>query len=227
MSGSVFPLSLITEVTLVSPALVPGVPNQSTICIVTQDATPGGWAAGQQCATYNSAGLAPIGTDFGVDSNTYAIAEAIYAQSPNLFAVPGAYVVVLPRLQSPSLEALPAAIARGLGLVYFYGVVIDQELADSDPSAFASLATYIETSGCLFFYASSNANDLNPGSPLDLVRQAGVQAHAVGVDQQLLVGPMAEPGIDQDRVGQGLQLGVEALVGHADVGQADGRRRLR
>jgi hypothetical protein len=173
MSGSVFPLSLITQVTLVPPALVPGVPNQSTICIVTQDAKPGGWVSTQQFALYDSSGLAQIGTDFGVDSNTYAIANGIYTQSPSIFAVPDAYVMVLPRLQSPSLEALPAAVARGLALQYFYGVVIDQELAQSDPTSFAQFATYIETSGCLFFYASSNANDLNPGSPLDLVRQAG------------------------------------------------------
>lgn len=173
MAGSVFPLSLITTVTLVPPALVPGVPNQSTICIVTQDPTPGGWAAGQQFATYNSSGLAQIADDFGIDSNTYAIAQGIYAQSPNIFAVTGAYVVILPRLQSPSLETVPAAIQRGLGLVFFYGVLIDLELADTDPTAFAQLATYIETSGCLFFYASSNANNLNPGSALDLVRQAG------------------------------------------------------
>ena len=58
--GSVFPLSLITTVTLVPPVLVPGVPNQSTICIVTQDATPGKWSAGQQFATYNSSGLAQV-----------------------------------------------------------------------------------------------------------------------------------------------------------------------
>ena len=173
MAGSVFPLSLITTVTLVPPALVPGVPNQSTICIVTRDPIPGGWAGGQQFATYNSTGLAQIAADFGIDSDTYAIASEIYAQSPNIFAVTGAYVVVLPRLQSPSLESVPAAIARGLGLVYFYGVLIDLELADSDPTAFAQLATYVETSGCLFGYCSSNPNDMNPGGALDLVRQAG------------------------------------------------------
>ncbi len=173
MAGTVFPLSLITTVTLVPPALVPGVPNQSTICIVTQDAKPGSWGADQEYATYNSSGLAQVGTDFGVTSNTYALAQAVYAQSPSLFAVQGAYLVVLPRLQSPSLETVPAAIARGLSLVYFYGVLIDLELADSDPTAYAELSTYIETAGVLFGYASSNANDLNPGSPLDLNRQAG------------------------------------------------------
>jgi hypothetical protein len=173
MAGSVFPFSLIGKVTLTPPTLVPGVPNQSTVCIVTQDATPSGWSAGQQFATYNSSGLAQVATDFGINSNTYAIAQAVYAQNPNIFAVPGAYLVVLPRLQSPSLESVQAAVARGLALVYFYGVMIDQELADSAPSTFASLAEYIETSGCILGYASSNANDLNPGSPLDLVRQAG------------------------------------------------------
>ena len=173
MSGSVFPLSLITQVTLIPPALVPGVPNQSTICIVTQDAVPGTWAAGQQFATYNSSGLAQVAADFGIDSNTYAIAEAVYAQNPNIFAVPEAYLVVLPRLQSPTLETIPAAVTRGLGLVYFYGVLIDLELADTNPTQFAALAAFIETSGCILGYCSSNANDLNPGSPLDLVRQAG------------------------------------------------------
>ena len=171
--GSVFPLSLITTVTLVPPVLVPGVPNQSTICIVTQDATPGKWSAGQQFATYNSSGLAQVAEDFGINSNTYAIAEEVYAQNPNIFAVPGAYLVILPRLQSPTLETIQAAVTRGLGLIYFYGVLIDLELADTAPSSFSALAEYIETSGCILGYCSSNANDLNPGSPLDLVRQAG------------------------------------------------------
>lgn len=173
MAGTIFPLSLITQVTLVPPAVVPGVPNQSTICIVTQDAIPAGWQPGQQFATYNSTGLAQIGTDFGVDSNTYAIAQAIYEQKPNIFAVPGAYVVVLPRLQSPSLETVQAAIARGRNLIYFYGVLIDLELADTSPSSFAQLAEFVETAGVLLGYCSSNPNDLNAGSPLDLVRQAG------------------------------------------------------
>lgn len=173
MGGSIFPLSLISTVSLTPPAQQVGVPNEATICIVTQDAVPADWAAGQQFETYFAGDLTQVGVDFGVTSNTYALAKAVYAANPNIFAVPGAYLVILPRLQSPSLESVSAAIARGRGLVYFYGVVIDQELADSAPSTFASLASYVETAGVLFGYASSNANDLNSGSPLDLVRQAG------------------------------------------------------
>jgi hypothetical protein len=44
--ASIFPLSLITQVTLVPPAVVPGVPNQSTICIVTNDPAPSDWQPG-------------------------------------------------------------------------------------------------------------------------------------------------------------------------------------
>ena len=172
-SGTVFPLSTIVTVTLTTPQLTPGVPNQSTICIVSRDATPSDWQPGQQYAVYNSAGLSSVAADFGIESNTYALAQEVYAQTPNIFAVSGAYLVVLPRLQSPSLETVQAAIARGLGLVYFYGVLIDLELADSAPSDFANLATYVETSGCIFGYCTSNADDFNPGGPLDLVRQAG------------------------------------------------------
>jgi Protein of unknown function (DUF3383) len=50
--------------------------------------------------------------------------------------------------------------------------VIDLELADSNASAFSALAEYVETAGVLLGYCSSNPNDLNPGGPLDLVRQA-------------------------------------------------------
>ena len=58
----------------------------------------------------------------------------------------------------------------------------------------------------------------------DFVRQAGLKVQAVGVDQQPLVGPMAEPGIGQDGSGQGFQFGVKGLVGHAHIGQPHGSR---
>ncbi|MDE2019613.1 MAG: DUF3383 family protein [Patescibacteria group bacterium] len=167
--SSVFPLSTVISISISQAPSLPQVPNINTIAIITQDNIPAGWSAGQAFAIYTYASA--VGSDFGLNSNTYAIANAIFSQNPNpVYA--GGYVVVIPRLKSPSLETTEAAIQRTSDLVYYLGVVMDEELADSDGTAFASLAAYCQSNDKMLFYASSNANDLNPGSPLDLVRQA-------------------------------------------------------
>jgi hypothetical protein len=167
---TVFPLSNFITVSLVSAPVLPQTPNQSTIALFTKDNIPATWASGQQFAIYTS--LSGVASDFGINSNSYAIAESAFAQQPNFLSVSGGYFVIVPRLQSPSLESTQAAILRAQSLVQFFGVLIDEELADSDQSVFQALANFIQSQNLMFFYCSSNPNDVNPGGALDLVRQA-------------------------------------------------------
>ena len=102
---SVLPLSTVVSVSITAAPSLPQVPDINTLAILTQDLTPGGWAGGQAYAIYfNAAGVA---ADFGVTSNTYAIAQGFFSQQPNPLAA-GGYLVVIPRLQSPSLESVVA-----------------------------------------------------------------------------------------------------------------------
>lgn len=144
------------------------VPNVNTVALISQDA-PSGWAGGQTYAVYTSP--QQVGIDFGLNSNAYAIAQALFSQTPNPIDTNG-YLVVIPRLTSPSLETIQAAIARTTNSVFYFGVLIDVEQLAVDATVFANLAAYCQANTKMLFYCSSNINDLQPGSGLDLVRQA-------------------------------------------------------
>src|ERR1035437_182269 len=158
MSTSILPLSTVVSVSISSAPVLPQVPNINTMAIITQDLVPGGWVGGQAFAIYFT--LAAVGVDFGVTSNTYALAQGFFAQNPNPLAA-GGYLVVIPRLQSPGLETVVNCLTRAQPLVYFFGFVIDQEITISDPTTFAAIAAYAQASSIMWFYTSSNPNDCN------------------------------------------------------------------
>lgn len=161
-------LDLIVSVSVLPTPNVLGEVIINTVCLYTND-QPSGWAGGQTYALYD--GAAPVGTDFGINSNAYAMAVAFFAQTPNPVGTDG-YLAIVPLLQSPSQESVRAAVARIAQSFYYYGVLIDNELATSDPTEFQALCADLQSLGHLFGYCSSRASDLNSGSPLDLVRQA-------------------------------------------------------
>lgn len=163
------PLSNVIQVSVVAPGVSLGVPNMSALAIFTKAAAPGGWSGGQTYGIYTDP--TSVATDWGLNSDAYAIANNVFAQTPNILSG-GGYLVIIPRLQVPSLETTQAAIARMLNTVFFEGVLIDEEMG-ATPSAFAALTAYCQTIQKIFFYCSSNIADLQPGSMLDLVRTAG------------------------------------------------------
>lgn len=167
MPDQTLDLSNVISVTILPTPKVLGVPNINTAALFTQEA-PSGWAGGQEFAVYTNA--SDVATDFGANSSAAAIAAEFFAQQPNPLATDG-YLVIIPRLTSPSLESTQDAIARTLNSVYYFGVLIDEEMG-SQATPFANLCTYIQSIDKMFFYCSSNIADLNPGSMLDLVRQA-------------------------------------------------------
>ena len=111
-----------------------------------------------------------MATDFGVNSNAYAIANGIFAQNPNILAN-GGYLVIIPRLTSPSPETVRAAITRTQNLVYYFGILIDEEM-DAQATEFGALCSMIQGLDKMFFYTSSVIANLQPGSMLDLVRSS-------------------------------------------------------
>lgn len=168
-ANQTLPLANFVTVSLSAVPVGLNVPNVNTCALISQDA-PSGWAGDQTYAVYTSP--AQVGLDFGLNSNAYAIASAFFSQTPNPIDTNG-YLAIIPRLTSPSLETIQAAIARTTDSVFYFGVLIDTEQLADNPTDFATLAAYCQANVKMLFYCSSNIADLQPGSGLDLVRQAG------------------------------------------------------
>lgn len=162
-------LSNVIQVSVVAPGPGLQVPNMSALAIITQAAKPSNWVAGQTFAIY----LDPttVSTDFGTNSDMANMATAIFSQSPNILTG-GGYLVIIPRLQSPSLESVQSCLIRVANSVFFEGFMVDSEYG-SDQSTFLNLADYVQATQLMFFYTSSNIADLQPGSFLDQVRTRG------------------------------------------------------
>lgn len=141
-------------------------PNINTCAIFTQEA-PSGWG-GATYKIYTNA--SEVATDFGSGSVIAGMAAAFFAQQPNPL-VSGGYLVAIPRLTSPSLESVQAAILRMKDTVYFFGILIDEEMHNSE-TAFDNLCDYVQSLDKVFFYASSDVSDYASGGMLDDIRAA-------------------------------------------------------
>jgi len=168
--GQSLDLANVISVTVLPTPAQLGSPLINTIALFSKE-VPTGWTPGQTYGVY----LEPsaVATDFGVNSDAYALASAVFRQVPNPVETDG-YLVIIPRLQSPSLETVRNAIARMGDTVYYYSVLIDEELAYSDAVEFAALASMIHGLKKAFGYCSSYVADLEPNSVLDLLRQGGL-----------------------------------------------------
>lgn len=159
-------LTNVINVSVIAPGVQLGVPNMSALAIITQEIAPAGWSSGQTYGIYNSP--TGVATDWGSSSDVYNMSLAIFSQSPNILTG-GGYLVIIPRLQSPSLETTQACLIRISGTIFFEGFMIDEEMG-GQVSVFLNLCNYVQTTQMMFFYTSSNIADLNPGSLLDQVR---------------------------------------------------------
>lgn len=159
-------LNNVITVSVIAPGVQLGVPNMAALGIVTQATAPSDWSSGQNYGIYNSPNA--VATDWGSNSDVYNMAVAIFSQSPNILTG-GGYLVIVPRLQSPSLESIQDCLIRIAPSIFFEGVLIDEELG-SFVSTFLNLAAYVQATGQILFYTSSNIADLQPGSLLDQVR---------------------------------------------------------
>jgi hypothetical protein len=166
MSNSVIDISNVINVSVTSAGVELGVPNINTAALFSQE-TPTGWGSGQTYGVYKTA--SDVATDFGSTSSAFAIATNFFAQNPNPLLT-GGYLVVVPR-ETSSSETTQAAILRTKDTIYYYGILIDEEM--SNATAFANLCAYVQSIDKMFFYATSDITQLTTGSMCDLVRSAG------------------------------------------------------
>lgn len=139
-----------------------GVPNVNTAALFTRD-TPS-WMT--PFKVYTNA--TDVATDFGSSSNAAKIAIAFFSQQPNVLTTNGYLVIIT--LTGSGTEKIEDAIARTIGSIYYFGVLLDQELSDDD---LANAAAYVQTVDKMMFYGSSVAAKYAPGGALDLIRTAG------------------------------------------------------
>lgn len=160
-------LNNVISVTVSAPGAQLGVPNMNSVAIITQEVKPGSWSGSQTYGIYKD--VNSVAADWGSSADVTNMATAIFSQSPNILSGPDGYLVIVPRLQSPSLETTQDCLIRIANSIFFEGFMIDEEMG-SQVSTFLTLANYVQSTQMLFFYTSSNIADLQPGSMLDQVR---------------------------------------------------------
>lgn len=161
-------LSNIIQVSVIAPGAQLSEPNMSNLAFLTTATTPAGWASGQTFAIYNSPNA--VAADFGSTSDMFNMATAVFSQSPNILSG-GGDLIIIPRLQSPSLESVENCLIRVAGTISFAGFCTDVSF-DNTVSVFLNLATYCQANNLIFFYTSANIANLQPGSLLDQARTA-------------------------------------------------------
>lgn len=167
--SSVLPLTNVISVSILGAPSNLSLPNINTAALFSQE-TPS-WSDAFKIYTQASV----VATDFGSNSKAAAIATNFFAQQPNPISTNGYLVIILRQ----GAETTQAAILRTLNSVFYFGVLIDEEM-QAAPTAFASLAAYVQTLDKMFFYTSSTAANYAPGGLLDLLRSSS-QTHSRGL----------------------------------------------
>lgn len=104
-----------------------------------------------------------VGSDFGTGSDTFAMANAIFSQQPNILTGSG-YLVIIPF--EPS-ETLGEAIERTEDLVQYFGILSTQIESQVDLLAAAAIVLPLNK---IAFFVSRTLADIQPGGALDLLR---------------------------------------------------------
>lgn len=108
---------------------------------------------------------AEVATDFGSSSTTYKMANAVFAQQPNILANNG-YLVVIP-LGANTLEQ---GILAFKDVIQFFGVMTTTILSQTD---MLDAASTIQSLQKMAFFVSRTSTDVDVGGKLDLLRQNG------------------------------------------------------
>lgn len=165
LNGQTLALTNVISVTVLPTPATLGLPLINTVALFTSN-QPSGWTEGQTYGVYTDP--AAVATDFGANSDAAAIATEFFAQTPNPVGTDG-YLAIIPLEEA---ETVREAVVRMGDAIYYYGVLIDTELADDDATEFGLLCAALQAAGKMFGYASSDVADLQPGSPLDLRRSS-------------------------------------------------------
>lgn len=107
-----------------------------------------------------------VETDFGTDSETFAMANAIFSQQPNVLNGNG-YLTVITQ---GSAETLAAAITRTASLVQYFGILSTNILNGSQALAAAAV---VQPLNKMLLVPSFTSSDMSTGSPLQAIVAAG------------------------------------------------------
>lgn len=146
----------ITNVVTVSTQAQPrglGFYNVNNVMLIT-DETPVADFGDDAYRAYTSA--RDVEADWGTSSKAYALAQKVFAQTPNLLAG-GGNLLIAPMTED---EALSAAIARLYNLVYFGGVITAKYVQAEEAIGASNL---VQTLDCLFILPSNDPNAMNEG----------------------------------------------------------------
>lgn len=138
--------------------------NTSNLAIFTDDAYESSFGDDGYKIYLSPEGVA---TDFGSDSNTYAMALQVFSQQPNILANRG-YLVVIPFEDGYDVENLDNAINRTDDLVQYFGIIATGILTES---AMLDAAAVVQAKNKMAFFVSQTEADLETDGMLDLLRQ--------------------------------------------------------
>ena len=110
MGASQLPISNVINVSVTTAAVGVGEYNTSNLAIFTDDQPANSFPSGQGYGLYETP--AQVATDWGTTSTTYALANAIFSQSPNIL-LGGGQLVIIPMLVASQNILFSAAPASG------------------------------------------------------------------------------------------------------------------
>jgi hypothetical protein len=165
MPNQTLDLSNVINVSILPTPQNLGVPNINTAALFTVEQPS--WIGSQAFKIYTNP--TDVLTDYGAGSKAFAIAVGFFAQLPNPLSSNG-YLVAIPLVAGT--ETVQAAVTRTLNLVYYFGILVDAEIAVTPLTA---LATYVQTLDKMLFYASSTPADyVHTSGMLDVLRAASL-----------------------------------------------------
>ncbi len=129
--ATIFPLSLIVNVSVSETPTGVSVFNSGNLALFTTDTPSPAFTSGYKIYL----GPQDVATDFGTNSVTYAMALSVFSQVPNIL-LPGGYLVIIPFQAS---ETWAAAITRTLTLVQYFGCMTTQIESQTDVLAAAAV----------------------------------------------------------------------------------------
>ena len=154
-------LSNVINATVVGAGASLGLPSMNSIALFSSE-TP--VVSIPSYSVYNTASA--VLTDWGSASKAYAIAQAIFSQTPNILSA-GGYLVIIPR--AAGTEKIQTAIARTKDLVYYFGILVDEDITGG--SDFVDMATAVQAEDKMLFFGSNTAADIVVSSGrFDVVR---------------------------------------------------------
>jgi hypothetical protein len=115
-------------------------------------------------------GPAEVATDFGTDSDTYKMANALFSQQPNILANRG-YLVVIPFEDNPyTTETLDEAITRTSDLVQYFGIMSASLVDETDGKAAAAV---VQPLNKMLMLVSRTSADLDELGYFDDIKDSG------------------------------------------------------